>query len=67
MTYKSYVLLLFAVIPFTAYAGWFEPSDYDDCILKSMKGVTSDVAARQIMRSCGQKFPPIIDGNPSIQ
>lgn len=40
-----------------AYAGLFGPSDYDECILESMKGVKSDLAARAIIRSCREKFP----------
>ena len=41
-----------------AFAGWFGgPSDYDECILESMKGVTSDVAARLVRQSCQKKFP----------
>ena len=38
-------------------AGWFGPSDFDECILESMKGVTSDRAARIISRSCWRKYP----------
>ena len=38
-------------------AGWFGPSNYDECILDSMKGVVGDVAARLIRQSCAQKFP----------
>ena len=38
-------------------AGWLGQSNYDECILESMKGVTSDVAARLIARSCREKFP----------
>lgn len=30
---------------------------YDDCILESMKGVNSDVAAKMIYLSCRKKFP----------
>lgn len=33
------------------------PKDYDDCILKNMKGVNSDVGANQIRQSCRKKFP----------
>lgn len=43
--------------PAVASAGWFGPSNYDECVLESMKGVTSDVAARVIVRSCREKFP----------
>ncbi len=34
------------------------PRDYNECVLESMKGVTSDDAARLIMASCLAKFPP---------
>lgn len=33
------------------------PKDYDDCILKNMKGVNSDLGAAQIRNSCRKKFP----------
>lgn len=32
-------------------------NDYDDCILKNMKGVDSDLGASQIESSCRKKFP----------
>ena len=32
--------------------------NFDDCILESMKGVSSDFAAETIARSCRKKFPP---------
>lgn len=41
----------------SAYAGIFGPSNFDDCVLESMKGVTSDMAAQAIYRSCRKKFP----------
>ncbi|MCD8523942.1 MAG: hypothetical protein LRY72_17015 [Saccharospirillaceae bacterium] len=34
----------------------FSPKDYDDCILQGMKGVTSDIAAAHIAKSCREKF-----------
>lgn len=34
-----------------------EPSNYDECILDAMKGVSSDVAARAIIESCRALFP----------
>lgn len=41
-----------------AYSGWFGGlNNYDECILESMKGVTSDVAAKLIQQSCRKKFP----------
>ena len=38
-------------------AGWFGPSNYDECILDSMKGTTGDLAAQLIAKSCRKKFP----------
>ncbi|MDD4154576.1 MAG: hypothetical protein PHT30_04110 [Bacilli bacterium] len=38
------------------FAGWFGPSNYDECILESMKGVTSDKAAILIESICRKKF-----------
>ncbi|RZB30376.1 MAG: hypothetical protein SRB1_02656 [Desulfobacteraceae bacterium Eth-SRB1] len=52
------VALCLALILVASQGGWFGPNDYDECILESMKGVTSDVAARLIRRSCRDKFPP---------
>lgn len=40
-----------------ANAGLFGPDNYDECILKGMKGVVSDVAARAIQSACRNKFP----------
>lgn len=56
---KTCVLIALSVIAAgNAYSGWFGgPNDYDECILESMKGVTSDVAAKLIRRSCREKFP----------
>jgi len=39
-----------------SYAGLFGPSNYDECILERMKGVTSDLAARAIVGACAAKF-----------
>ncbi len=41
----------------TASAGLFGPKNYDECILKGMQGVVSDVAARAIQDACRNKFP----------
>lgn len=45
----------------SASAADFE--SYDDCILSSMKGVTSDVAAREIARACSRQFPKKLPSN----
>lgn len=34
----------------------FGPTDYNECIVDAMKGVTSDVAAREIKRACSEKY-----------
>jgi hypothetical protein len=33
------------------------PSNYDECVIDAMKGVSSDVAARAIIESCRNLFP----------
>jgi len=35
----------------------FGPTTYEDCIVESMQGVTSDAAAKLIAVSCRKKFP----------
>lgn len=50
-------LIYFTMVPVApAFAGWFGPSSYEDCILEAMKGVTSDKAAREIKEACIEKF-----------
>lgn len=53
-------LCRFVLLTFLILAGCdqlSEPRTFDDCILKNMKGVTSDHAAVLINRSCREKFP----------
>jgi hypothetical protein len=54
-----YLLPVLAVfcIPGTAHAEDSEFSSYDECILESLKGVSSDVAASAIIASCRSAFP----------
>ena len=49
--------LLILFMPLVGNAGLFGPSDFNECILESMKGVTSDAAAHAIRRACWEKFP----------
>ena len=35
----------------------FGPKNYEDCIIDGLKGVTSNVAAREIKKACREKFP----------
>ena len=60
------VICLFIWMPIPAMGGWFGPSNYEECILENMKGVTSDKAARAIERACRAKFPHKTVGLPDI-
>ena len=51
------LLLVALALQLTACDRLFGPSDYDDCVLQSMRGVNSDLAARAIAKSCREKFP----------
>ncbi len=44
-----------------------DPNDYNDCILESMKGVTSDFAAKAIQQSCRRKHPIEIKQIPEVE
>lgn len=59
MRFRNAVLVLGSSLffPMTATAGWFGATNYDECILESMKGVTSNVAAAAINRACRAKYP----------
>ncbi len=52
------VAIPFAALASTADAGWFGPSNYDECILENMNGVGSDMAARAVGAACARQFPP---------
>ncbi len=45
------------LLPAAVRAEVSEFSSYDECILESLKGVSSDVAANAIIASCRNKFP----------
>jgi hypothetical protein len=51
------IAVVFMQLCLPAGAGWFGPSNYDECILDSMKGVTSNSAAILIKEACRKKFP----------
>ena len=59
-------LLLTAIaLPGSAYS---EPTSYDECILETMKGVSSDIAAQAIIDSCRRMFPeaPEAETEPTV-
>jgi len=59
MSRTNYALLVLAVViyPIMGQADEFSPSNYDECITDSMKGVASDIAANAILTSCRNRFP----------
>jgi hypothetical protein len=55
--YTAIFMSAFAFSPVASMAALFGPNNYNECITSSMKGVTSDVAARAIVGSCRAQFP----------
>ena len=53
-TGSSLLVLVGLLLPGIGQAG---PSNYDECILESMKGVSSDIAAQAIISSCRNLYP----------
>lgn len=51
------VFVTAALLSGPAFADVSEFSSYDECILESLKGVSSDVAANAIIASCRSTFP----------
>jgi hypothetical protein len=60
----KYLLPILAVffISGAAHAEDSEFANYDECILESLKGVSSDVAADAIIASCRNTFPEAVPG-----
>lgn len=56
-TIATTILVLIFFNNNSAYAQFFGPKNYEECILQNMKGTTSDVAAGQIVAACRSKFP----------
>ena len=64
LIYASVVIVFFAliiVLPLYIKSGGFvsgsDDSAYNKCITESMKNVTNDIAAREIKKSCRERFP----------
>lgn len=53
-TNSSLLVLVALMFPGVGHA---VPSNYDECILESMKGVSSDIAAQAIISSCRNLYP----------
>jgi hypothetical protein len=60
MTPRLSLFLVFVLVVLSAGTGravGAEFTSYDECILESLKGVSSDIAANAIIASCRSKFP----------
>lgn len=44
-------------LPVSALAGWFGPSNYNECILDNVRGVVNNTAALVVEHACREKFP----------
>ena len=54
------ILLSFVLCVFysnTAYASWFGPDNYEDCILEGIPTAKTDLAVQLVMSTCRDKFP----------
>lgn len=49
------------------YLFWIQPKTFEDCILKSMPGTTSDTVALMITKSCREKFPDSPPVHPNVR
>lgn len=63
---KRFFLALLSIYAINSHADLFGPKDYDDCVIESMKGVTSDIAAKAIKQSCEAKFAEKIPDSTDI-
>lgn len=52
-----FLLPLVLLCPSIGHGNPDSPSNYDECIVDAMKGVSSDVAARAIIESCRNLYP----------
>ena len=60
MMLRNVPVLLASVVflfPATSHGDSLEASNYDECIIDAMRGVSSDVAAGAIIESCRNLFP----------
>ena len=56
-TIPALLVVFMLLCPSPGHGAPSEPSNYDECILDAMRGVSSDVAARAIIASCKNLFP----------
>lgn len=54
---KYLTALVVLLLPISAFAGLFGPSNYWECILEEMPGVKNDPSAIEVIRKCRKEFP----------
>ena len=64
MKNKTLLLSLFIPAFFTSVAASAET--YDDCVLKGLDGVTSDFIAKQVVKSCENKYSKSASNEPAV-
>ena len=50
------LLFIISILPQIASANFFGPKNVNECIIKSMKNISSDAAAKSIKQSCYDQF-----------
>jgi hypothetical protein len=53
---KYLIAAILLVVSVMAYAGWFGPSNYEDCVLDGMKSAKSATSANAVVAACYKKF-----------
>lgn len=54
---NSIAIVVFALLPVSAFGGIFGPSNFLECILDEMPGVKNDPAAIEVLKECRREFP----------
>jgi hypothetical protein len=52
----SILYVAFAMFPLSAFAGWFGPDNYEDCVLEKMKGQNKAMISTA-RKACEKQFP----------
>lgn len=53
---KAFFVSVIIGLPLSGYAGWFGPSDFDECMVEEMKGQPSNAYAH-VYTLCRKRFP----------
>ena len=60
MQIKLFLLLGFIFVPMVGLAGWFDPDNYEDCVLEKMKGQDRGLISTA-RKACRYQFPKEIE------